>query len=135
MSLFLLIVAFLLTGVSQISNRALDPLNLGGHMGLYSIGFWGAGIVCGLVTFLIVKHETRRQDAILGTVMGVIGAIAMFLLLLALRTVPGMVAFPVRSCGNIALTAIISYFAWNERLSARQWLGIACGLVSIYLLV
>lgn len=135
MSLFLLIVAFVLTGVSQISNRALAPLELGNYMGLYSIGFWGAGVVCGFVLYFFVKHETRRQDVVLGIVMGVVGAVAMFLLLLALRTVPGMVAFPVRSCGNIALTAIISYFAWNERLSVRQWLGIACGLVSIYLLV
>ncbi len=135
MSLLLLLISFVTTGISQISNRALIPLGLDKYMGLYSIGFWGAGVICGLVMYFFVKHENRRQDVALGMVMGIIGAIAMFLLLVALRTVPGMVAFPVRSCGNIALTAIISYFAWSERLSRRQWLGIACGLVSIYLLV
>ncbi|NLN76609.1 MAG: EamA family transporter [Armatimonadetes bacterium] len=135
MSLFLLLVAFALTGVSQISNRALIPLGLNDYIGLYSVGFWGAGVVVGFFMLVITRHETRRQDAALGMIMGVGGAIAMILLLLSLKTVPGMVAFPVRSCGNIALTAVISFFAWKERLSVRQWIGIACGIASIYLLV
>lgn len=135
MSLFLLLVAFVLTGVTSISNTSLIPLKLEAFRGLYLLGLWGSGVVLGLITMAITKHRSGKNDISIGMVMGVGGAIAMILLLLSLKTIPAMVAFPVRSCGNIAITAVISLLAWKERLTLRQWLGIAFGLVSIYLLV
>lgn len=135
MSLFLLITAFVFTGINSISNRALIPLHLDGYRGLYCLGFWGSGVVLGLLTLMLTKHENSRKDAVIGVTMGIAGALAMVLLLVALKTVPGVVAFPVRSCGNTTLTAIVSFLAWRERVTPRQWLGIASGLVAIYLLV
>lgn len=136
MSLFLLLVAFVLTGVNSISNVALNHLGLDPYRALYSVGFWGSGVVLGLATLAIAKHEVRKQDAAIGVTMGLAGAVAMVLLLGALvMGVKGVVAFPVRSCGNTTLTAVISYLAWREQVTPRQWLGMACGLVAIYLLV
>lgn len=136
MSLFLLLAAFVLTGINSISNRALIPLGLDGYRGLYCIGFWGSGVVLGLITLMVTKHPAGKRDAAIGIVMGVAGAVAMVLLLMALKLkVPGVVAFPVRSCGNTTLTAIVSFFAWREKVTPRQWAGIACGLVAIYLLL
>jgi len=134
-SLFLLIVAFVLTGLNSISNRALIPLHLDGYRALYCVGFWGSGVVLGLINLALSKHEVRKQDATIGITMGITGAVGMVLLLVALKTVHGVVAFPVRSCGNTTLTAVISYLAWRERVTPRQWLGIGCGLAAIYLLV
>ena len=135
MSILLLLAAFLLTGVNSISNKALGPLGLDQYIGLYSVGFWGTGVVLGLATLAITKHEVKKQDAAVGITMGIAGAIAMVLLLVALKTVPGFIAFPVRSCGNTTLTAIVSFAAWREHVTPRQWLGIACGLVAIYLIM
>lgn len=135
MSAFLLFVAFVLTGLNLISNKAIHPLGLDDYMGLYGLGFWGTGVVLGLITIAITKHGTRKIDAGIGIVMGASGAIGMVLLLIALKTVPGVVAFPVRSCGNTSLTAIVSYLAWREKVTPRQWLGIICGLAAIYLLL
>lgn len=135
MSLLLLIAAFVFTGLNSISNRALIAMHLDQYRALYCVGFWGTGIVLGLLTLLFTKHEMGRKAAGIGITMGVAGSVAMVLLLIALKTVPGVVAFPVRSCGNTTLTAIVSYVAWRERVTPRQWLGIALGLVSIYLLV
>jgi multidrug transporter EmrE-like cation transporter len=134
-SLFFLIVAFVLTGINSISNRALIPMHLDGYRALYCIGFWGSGVVLGLITLAVSKHEVGKRDVAIGLTMGITGAVAMVLLLIALKTVPGVVAFPVRSCGNTSLTAVVSLVAWKERVTPRQWLGIACGLASIYLLV
>lgn len=135
MSLLLLLTAFVLTGINSISNKAIGPLNLSEYIPLYSVGFWGTGVVLGLLTLVVTKHEVRRQDAAVGITMGVAGAVAMVLLLLALRTVPGFIAFPVRSCGNTTLTAIVCFLAWREHVTPRQWLGIACGVVAIYLIM
>jgi len=135
MSLFLLLTAFVLTGLNAVSNKAIHPLRLDDYTGLYALGFWGSGVVLGLITQMITKHGSRRLDAGVGLAMGASGAVAMVLLLIALRTVPGVVAFPVRSIGNTTTTAIVSYLAWREKVTPRQWLGIICGLAAIYLLL
>lgn len=135
MSLLLLLAAFVLTGVTSISNTSLRPLHLDMYLGIYSVGFWGMGVLLGLITLVVSKHEVRKQDAAIGITMGVAGSIAMVLLLIALRTVPGFIAFPIRSCGNTALTAAVSFLAWREHVTPRQWMGIACGIAAIYLIV
>lgn len=135
MSLPLLIAAFLFTGVTGVSNAALGPLHLSGYIGVYSLGFWTSGVVLGLATHAFTRHEMGKRDVSVGTVMGLAGAVAMVLLLMSLNTVPKVVAFPVRSCGNMALTAVVSCIAWREKVTVRQWLGIACGVAAIYLLV
>lgn len=135
MSLLLLIAAFLFTGVTGISNAALGPMHLNGYIGVYSLGFWATGVVMGLVTLASARHHVGKRDVTIGTVMGLAGAVAMVLLLMSLMTVPKVVAFPVRSCGNMALTAVVSCIVWREVVTPRQWLGIACGVAAIYLLV
>jgi multidrug transporter EmrE-like cation transporter len=135
MSLFLLLSAFVLTGLNLISNKAIHPLGLDAYMGLYGLGFWGTGVVLGLVTQTLTRHRSGSVEARVGLAMGASGSIAMVLLLVALKTVPGVVAFPVRSIGNTTMTAIVSYLAWKERLTPRQLLGIICGLAAIYLLL
>lgn len=134
-SVLLLFAAFVLTGLNSVSNRAIHPLGLDRYMALYGLGFWGTGVVLGGITAAFTKHGSRPIDAVIGIAMGASGAISMVLLLVALKTVPGVVAFPVRSCGNTSLTAVISFIVWREKVSARQWLGIICGLVAIYLLL
>ncbi len=135
MSLLLLLAAFLLTGFNSISNKAIGPLGLDEYMPLYGLGFWGTGVLLGLITKAVTKYEVRKRDAAVGITMGLSGAVAMVLLLVALRTVPGFIAFPVRSCGNTTLTAIVSYLAWKEHVTRKQWAGIACGLLAIYLIM
>lgn len=134
-SMLLLLTAFVLTGLNSVSNRAIHPLGLDRYMALYGLGFWGTGVVLGGITAAVTKHGTRPIDAVIGIAMGASGAISMVLMLVALKTVPGVVAFPVRSCGNTSLTAVISFIVWREKVTARQWLGIICGLAAIYLLL
>ena len=135
MSFLLLLAAFVFTGINSISNRALVAWHLDQYRALYCVGFWGTGILLGLITLLVTKHEMGKKAAGIGIAMGVAVSVGLVLLLLALRTVPGVVAFPVRSCGNTTLTAVVSFVAWKEKVSPKQWVGIALGLVAIYLLV
>lgn len=137
MSLLLLLAAFVLTGINSISNRAIGPLHLDEYKAIYSLGFWGTGVMLGLLTLAVTKHEVKKQDAAVGVTMGIAGSVAMVLLLLALGTyrVPGFIAFPVRSCGNTTLTAIVSFVAWKEHVTPKQWMGIACGILAIYLIM
>jgi len=135
MSLLLLVIAFVLTGVGNISNKALGEMGLSAYRDLYALGFWGMGALLGLIQFAVSRHRMHREDAVIGILMGASGAVMLLAFITSLNTIPGVVAFPGRSCGNIALTAIASYALWRERISITQRLGIACAVVCIYLLV
>lgn len=133
--LFLLFVAWLLTGVNLILSKAVIELGLGSYIYLYMIGFWGVGVIVGLMVRAITRHSSTRLDALVGASMGLAGAVAMLTFMLALAKLPGVVVFPVRSCGNVLLTAFLSHLIWREKLRPRQWLGILTAALAIYLLV
>lgn len=135
MSLFLLIVAYICTGLNQVSNKALLEMGLGNYRDIYSIGFWGTGIIIGLIVLVKTHTRSNKNDISIGLIMGVAGAVAMLLLLAALDSIEAFIAFPIRSCGNVAITAVLSYFIWREKVSAAQWMGIGCAMLSIYLLL
>ena len=46
-------------------------------------------------------------------------------------SVAASVMFPIMSVGSITLTALVSVFAFKERLSPYQKLGVLSGLMSI----
>ena len=135
MSLLLLAISFVTTGVNLILNKAVVELGLAGFAPLYMIGFWSVGIVIGLVVRAVTRHGSTRQDVIVGLGMGAVGSVGLIAFMLALNGLSGVIAFPVRSCGNILLTACVSYAIWRERLSVYQWLGILCAALAIYLLL
>jgi len=134
-SLFLLAVAFLLTGVNLIINKAVIELGFGSYIYLYLVGFWGTGVIAGLGVRAFTRHESTKKDFTVGAAMGTAGAVAMITFMLAIERLSGIVVFPVRNCGNILLTACLSCLIWRERLSLLQWLGILCAAFAIYLIL
>ncbi|MDH7602270.1 MAG: EamA family transporter [Armatimonadota bacterium] len=135
MNLFLLFIAWLFTGITLTLNKALVELGLGSYMYVYMVGFWGTGVAAGVILRYATNHRSTGLDAAIGMSMGVAGALALLTFLVALGRVSGVVAFPVRSCGNVLLTACVSWLIWREELRPTQWLGIALSAVAIYLLV
>lgn len=135
MSLLLLVVSFILSGLTAVSNRLLIGWDLGDYVSIYSLASLVAGLIISLITCVVTRHEVRRKDAALGVVMGTNGVIATVLFLIALTGINGIVAFPVRACSNIALTAAASYLLWRERVTRLQWVGVGCAIAAIWLLV
>lgn len=138
MSLVLLIIAFLLTGFTSIASKALVQWHLSPYRDLYMITLYGSGMLLGLISIPIRKkigaEEPTCNDVWVGLLMGISGALSTIFLLIALSKAQGIVIFPVRSLGNLVVTALVSMVAWHERLSRSQWLGLTISLVAIWLL-
>lgn len=134
MSLFLLMVAFVLTGMLNISNKALVEWGLGGYRDLYVLAYYGTPLVIGTVVVLVRRHRGDSMDMRVGLLMGLGGALAMTSFLIALQHMDGIVAFPVRNLGNLVCTAAVSIVAWKEKLSRSQKVGIALSLLAIWLI-
>ncbi|HAH86650.1 MAG TPA: hypothetical protein DCL60_04695 [Armatimonadetes bacterium] len=134
MSLFLLIISFLLTGLVLITNKALIAWGLEGQTDLYMLAFYGVPLILAASTNAIYRQKSSRTDILVGLIMGAAGATGTLFLLLALAKMPGIVAFPIRNLGNVVLTGIVGIIFWKERLSKAQWMGGLLSLVAILLL-
>jgi len=134
MSFLLLMIAFFLTGLISIINKAFVQMNLGDFRDVYLLGYFGAPTIAGVLLLLVKRDGGDGTDRRVGIVMGVGGALSTVFFLIALQHMPGIVAFPVRSLGNLVVTAIVSILAWREELSRSQWLGIVLSLVAIWLI-
>lgn len=134
MSFFLLMVAFTLTGILNVSNKALVEWGYGDQRDLYLFGFYGIPMLIGTTVMLFSKQKTKPTDRWVGLLMGIAGGLNMLFFLIALQHMPGIVAFPIRNMGNLVLTALVSIITWRERLSLSQWVGIAFSLIAIWLI-
>jgi drug/metabolite transporter (DMT)-like permease len=54
--------------------------------------------------------------------------------LLSLKSLPGIVAFPIRTCGSILVTLAASRILWEERMRGREIFGVLLALISIVLM-
>lgn len=134
MSFLLLMIAFALTGILGVTNKALIEWGLEAHRDLYMLAFYGTPMLLGAVIMVVRRQEAGSADRWIGFIMGFAGALSMLFLLIALQLMPGIVVFPVRNLGNLVLTAAVSIIAWKEQLSRSQWLGIAFSLAAIWLI-
>lgn len=134
MSFLLLMVAFVLTGVLNILNKALIQWNLAPYRDVYMLAFYGTPALLGIVILGVRRQEQSGDDRRVGLMMGTAGAISMVFFLLALQGMSGIVVFPVRSLGNLLLTAVFSIVAWRERLSTSQKIGIGLSLAALWLI-
>ena len=135
MSLFLLAIAFIFSGANAILSQALVEMGLGSYLSINMVALFGSGVVLSIVVYAVTRHKIQRKDIGVGLCMGITMAITTLTLMLALKGMDGVVAFSVKSCGNIALTAGVSLMLWRERMSLSQWMGIVCAVVSICLLL
>jgi len=134
MSFLLLIIAFSLTGIIGITNKALIEWGLSAYRELYMLAFYGTAMLLGGAVLCFRSQESVPADKWVGLFMGFSGAVSMLFFLIALGHMPGIVVFPVRNLGNLVLTGVVSIAAWKEHLSRSQWLGIALSLVAIWLI-
>lgn len=134
MSFILLLIAFVLSGVSAIANKALIQWGLGAYLEIYMISFNGVAAILGGITILILRERGGKKDYSVGFLMGVAATLSGIFFLIALTHTTGIVAFPIRSLGNLVLTTLVSIFAWREKLSRIQWFGMALSLIAIWLI-
>ncbi|MDI6828529.1 MAG: EamA family transporter [Armatimonadota bacterium] len=134
MSFFLLIIAFVLTGLLHVANKALHELGLDAYRDLYMLMYYAVPMTMGALLLKIQGERATMTDVKIGLFMGFSGALSLLFFLIALQHIPGIVAFPVRNLGNLVVTATFSMIAWREKLSKSQWLGTILSLIAIWLI-
>lgn len=96
-----------------------------------------------LLAFEFLRDRKEKSRQVMTTlkikplwIMTLIGAATYtgnFLHLLAANDVPASVQFPLVSGGVIVLSALVSFFAFKEKMSAKEWISIGGAFLSTIL--
>lgn len=147
--LLLCLAAFLETGGIGVmqkihqSSPHRDELNA-----FLVIAFVSSAVICASFATLLKKRETRERE-----IVKEIKSKKRLLLMLAVMLVSGIgtavsnklnlylsgvmdsaVFFPIVNGGGLVLNTLAAYVVFREKLSKKQWLGIASGIASVVFL-
>jgi len=131
--LVLLGVAFLLTGIPQVSQAAaarLGAINLWFYLFLtFSAG------AAALWLFILLKGTKPGRGVLSYGALAAVGSVAgNFFTLKALGKLPEPVVFPVSLAGPVIAAVLLSLFHFKEKIKPLGYLGILAGLAGIVLL-
>ncbi len=130
----LLAISFLCTGLCNTTTKMLQEMGLSSYRELYILSVNLSGFILILVLAVARRSLPGRKELAVGGAMGVAGMFNFLCFLLALRTVAGIVVFPVRDVGSLVLTTTVSCFIWKERINLKRVFGTLVAIIAIILI-
>ncbi|MDO4198329.1 MAG: EamA family transporter [Erysipelotrichaceae bacterium] len=90
-----------------------------------------------LFSFIIViiqKKSISKYEILYGLGIGVPNYFSARMMMLALNTVPSIIAHPIVSVGSIASITLVGHFIFKEELSIRKWIALGMIILAIIFL-
>jgi len=110
-------------------------------LALFSASLFGIAFLLGLL-FVIVQFVQKKatfnfKNIIAGIVLGVPNYFSIFFLLKALSTegLESSTAFTLNNVGVVVLSTVLGLLLFKEKLSVKNWIGVAVAIISIFLVV
>lgn len=141
--LWALLAVFLAYGISNTSFNVLNARwapSIGGtvpFMLLALMGSMTAGWVVALILLWRGKLHWDTRSVLAAIPLGLPNFFSFYFMLKALDAYQnhGGIVLPIYNIGTIALTALVAWVFFKEKLSPRQGWGLGLGAVAIYLLL
>ena len=132
------VLIFFGTGTGDILMKLNEQRNSGDDMG-FMIAF--IYLIAMLFSILLVAHDLLRgkskwqNKSILGGVsLGVINFFSTFCVFHAMRYFSNVVLFPIYNIGVVCLTALIGWLLFKEKLTKKNYLGLAIAIIAVVLI-
>lgn len=134
---WLLILIFVLSGFTDVSLKIYEEefssnLNELTFMGLVFLGAFSIGFVIALFK---KGPLITQKEALLGAAIGIPNLYSSIFLIYALGGISGSIAYPIVNILNVLGGTFLGLIIWNDRVSRKQWAGIATAVVAIILLI
>jgi drug/metabolite transporter (DMT)-like permease len=126
--------AFFMSGVAALIAKTLVASALEQYRNIYFISIFATMLLISLSINGLTRRLPSRKELIFGGTMGIAGIGNYWFIVRALRDVPGIIAFPFRTCGSILLTLVVSRFLWKETLRYRELAGVILAMSAIVLM-
>lgn len=134
---WLLILIFVLSGFADASLKIYEEefstnLNELTFMGLVFLG----AFIIGLMIALFRKGPLiTKKEALLGAAIGIPNLYSSIFLIYALGGISGSIAYPIVNILNVLGGTFLGLLIWNDKVSTKQWMGIATAVIAITLLI
>jgi len=132
------ILIFFGTGTGDILMKLNEQRNIGDNMGFMIAFIYLIAMIFGilLVAHDLIRGKSKWQNkSILGGIaLGVINFFSTFCIFNAMRFFDNVVLFPIYNIGVVCLTALIGWILFKEKLTWKNYLGLAIAIIAVILI-
>ena len=129
-----LVILLLLAGGTDAMAKIYESLGPAELSDPYLFFSFGAALVLCVPVVLFKKERPSFRELLFGVLIGVPNFFSSKFLLMALKTVPAVVAYPTFSVSTLLLITLTGVLAFREKLSKLQWASLAAILVALVML-
>jgi drug/metabolite transporter (DMT)-like permease len=132
------ILIFFGTGTGDILMKITEQQHTDGDMGFMIAFIYFVALVFGIIIVVsdIIRGKSKWQwkNAIGGIMLGVINYFSTYCVYNAMRYFTNVVLFPIYNIGVVSLTAVIGWLAFKEKLTWKNYLGLAIAIIAVILI-
>jgi len=132
------VLIFFGTGTGDILMKLTEQQNSSDDMGFMIAFIYFIAMLFGflVVAFDLIRSKSKWQwkNAIGGITLGVINFFSTFCVYNAMRCFDNVVLFPVYNIGVVCLTALTGWLLFKEKLTWKNYLGLAIAILAVILI-
>ena len=132
------VLIFFGTGTGDILMKLNEQRNTADDMSFMIAFIYLIAMVFGvlLVSFDLLRGKTKWQTKSLvgGIALGVINFFSTYCIFHAMRCFDNVILFPVYNIGVVSLTALIGWLFFKEKLTWKNYLGLAIAILAVVLI-
>lgn len=129
-----LVLLLLIGGSTDATSKVYEQLGDPAYQDQFLFYIFAAALVFCVLLTLWKKERLTWKEVLFGLLIGLPNYYSARFLLLALGSVPGVVAYPTYSVMTIVLLSVIGVCFFQEKISKKQGLGIVMILAALVLL-
>lgn len=129
-----LILLLLVGGSGDAMSKFYEELGRPEFSSQYLLYTFAVALVLCSMTAVIRGQKLSRGDLLFGFLVGIPNYYSARFLLLSLAEVPAVIAYPAFSVCTIILVGAAGVLLFREKMSPRQWIGVAVVIAAMVLL-
>ena len=126
------------TGTGDILMKVTEQKNAGDDLGFMIAFIYFVALLFGiiLVIYDLIKGKSKWQwkSALGGIGLGVINFFSTSSVYHAMRSFDNVVLFPIYNIGVVSLTALVGWLVFKEKLTWKNYLGLAIAVIAVILI-
>ena len=132
------VLIFFGTGTGDILMKLNEQRNTADDMSFMIAFIYLIAMVFGilLVSFDLLRGKSKWQNKSIvgGIALGVINFFSTYCIFHAMRCFDNVILFPVYNVGVVSLTALIGWLLFKEKLTWKNYLGLAVAILAVVLI-
>lgn len=132
------VLLFIAVGTNDSMFKIAEHFYIGDDFVVFLATAFGVALILGLAVLLIKRIESKEKFAVknlvAGIILGLLNWFSTLYFLKGLDIFDVSVFVPLYNIGVVALSAIIGFLVFKEKLTKLNWIGILLAIVAIFLI-